>query len=160
MMQHIVCSTIEGKSTLEYGLMSVCSFHATKVFSTIEGGCVVTRDQNLAQKLRDFRNFGILNEDEIASVGLNGKMSEIHALIGNLNLKTIDQEIQKRMSIANLYQDQLKNIEGLLVLKKKLQETNYSYFPVLCPNKDMRQIVINKLNEVNISREILSPIIK
>ena len=148
---HSFGSTIKGQSTLEHGLMSVCSFHATKVFSTIEGGCVVTKDENLAQKLREFRNFGILNEDDISSIGLNGKMSELHAIIGNLNLEKIDDEIEKRRWVAQVYHEQLRNIKGLSLLKKpNCMRTNFSYFPVLFSNKDVRQIVIEKLNFENI----------
>ena len=148
---HSFGSTVAGKSTLDYGLMSACSFHATKVFNSVEGGCVITRDSNLAQRLKEFRNFGILNEDEISSIGINGKMSELHALIGNLNLKTLQEEIDKRRWVAKYYYERLCNLKDIQLLKKPdCQRTNFSYFPILLKNQAVRQKLINRLNAVQV----------
>lgn len=148
---HSFGSTIEGQSTLNYGLMSACSFHATKVFNSIEGGCVTTKDSYLAQKLKEFRNFGILNEDQISSIGINGKMSEIHALIGNLNLKTLDQEITKRRWAAKLYYERLGRLSGIQQLKKpNCQRTNFSYYPVLLKSEEARGRLIHRLNDAQV----------
>lgn len=115
-----------------FGDMSIFSFHATKIFNTAEGGCLVYKNSNLSEKLYLLKNFGIKNEDEIELVGTNAKMNEIQAAIGILNLKTLEKEIAKRRKLEEIYKKELSKINGLSFLGKVANvKYNYSYFPIL-----------------------------
>ena len=120
------------QSILNYGNLSVLSFHATKVFNTFEGGAIVSHDQNTKTLIDQLKNFGILDELNVITTGINGKMSELNSALGLVQLKYIDQAISKRSLIDAIYRKGLGKIAGIKPLESMpgiIQ--NYSYFPVL-----------------------------
>lgn len=122
----------QGQSILQHGDMSVLSFHATKVFNTFEGGAIVSRSKKIKQRVDYLKNFGFADEVTVVAPGINGKMSEINAAFGLLQLKYVDKAIALRAKIDNHYRTELMDIPGLSipVLSTNTQH-NYSYFPVL-----------------------------
>jgi dTDP-4-amino-4,6-dideoxygalactose transaminase len=122
----------EGRSLLNYGDLSVVSFHATKVFNTFEGGAIICHDETTKDKLKKLTNFGFVNEIEIDGLGLNAKMPEINAALGLMQLKYIDKFIAERSSIDMFYREGLKHVIGIHCLPKLHQsKKNYAYFPIL-----------------------------
>lgn len=118
-----------------FGDASIYSFHATKVFNTIEGGAVCFRDNALVQKLNDMKNFGIHGPEDVEYVGGNAKMNEFQAAMGICNLRHINDEINKRKAIVTLYLERLKTIKGINLLRYKSEiDYNYAYFPVVFDN--------------------------
>lgn len=131
---HAFGTTYNGRSVLSYGDISTCSFHATKLFHTGEGGCLVTSDSALAQQLFLYRSFGHIGE-EYYSMGINGKNSEFHAAMGLCNLKYIDDIMQQRKAQWLTYQELLKG-SGVQTLDISQQPGyNYAYFPVVFPSE-------------------------
>ncbi|MBQ0758061.1 MAG: DegT/DnrJ/EryC1/StrS family aminotransferase [Zhongshania sp.] len=121
-----------GESILNAGDLSVLSFHATKVFTTFEGGAVVCADAKSKKRLDYIKNFGFENDVSVVSPGINGKMSEINAAMGLLQLKYIDQIIARRKEIDLIYREQLSGIKGVNIPRGQLGVVdNYSYFPIL-----------------------------
>lgn len=129
---HAFTTEINGKGICEYGDITMYSFHATKLFNTIEGGAVAFSDDNLLQKVKDLRNFGIRNEEEVESIGLNGKMNEFQAAMGLLNLRILDEEKRKKEEIKKIYQSAISKIAGISipVLKRNVTDS-YQYFPLI-----------------------------
>ena len=128
---HVFGVQYKGTSIANYGDISMFSFHATKVFNTIEGGALVYKDDNKKVALERIKNFGINGED-VDFVGTNAKMNEFCAAMGLCNLRHIDEEIAKREKVYNRYLERLSNIDGIEV--SKIQENvipNYAYFPVV-----------------------------
>lgn len=122
----------EGASILRDGDLSVMSFHATKVFQTFEGGAIVSPDVATKQRIDRLKNFGFVNEVTVATQGINGKMAEINATLGLLQLEAIDGEIARRAAIAAAYRVELAGIEGLRCLSPLPgANENHGYFPVL-----------------------------
>ena len=114
-----------------FGDASMFSFHATKVFNTIEGGAVSYKEKELGERLYRLRNFGIMDEVTVDAVGANAKMNEFQAAMGICNLRYIKKDIEKRKIIFNRYKSYLSGIEGInLLSQKKDIKYNYSYFPV------------------------------
>lgn len=125
----------DNQSILNYGDLSVVSFHATKVFNTFEGGAIICKTKNEKNTLEKIKNFGFENEVEVDSIGLNGKLSEFNAAIGLLQLNAIDKLISKRKKLYEYYMEKIKNIKGLKFQKiKNLNGHNYSYFPIIIEN--------------------------
>lgn len=155
---------VEEGSVLNYGDMSVLSFHATKVFNTFEGGAVICHTPEMKQKLTQLKNFGITNGGaDVLYFGSNGKMSEIHAAFGLLQLKHIDRLILQRKKIYELYTKELKEIEGIDLLSRNLAiSDNYSYLPIVI-NKNYplsRDDLFNKIIENDIfPRKYFYPLI-
>lgn len=119
-------------SILNYGDLSILSFHATKVFNTFEGGAIISHDLETKQKIDQLKNFGITSDTEVSEIGSNGKMSEVNAAFGLLQLNYVDQFINSRKKIADIYMEQLKEIPGIsCILDLNVQKHNYSYFPIL-----------------------------
>ncbi len=119
-------------SILRYGDLSVLSFHATKVFNTFEGGAVVCRDKKTKIYVDQLKNFGILDETTVVAPGINGKMGEINAAFGLLQLKYVDEAIKKRAAIDSQYRKILRNVIGIRCLSENENLiNNYSYFPIL-----------------------------
>jgi len=119
-------------SVLNHGDLSVLSFHATKVFNTFEGGAIISPDEKTKIRIDQLKNFGHVGETNVVATGINGKMSEINAAFGLLQLKYIDQSIAKRKLIDAKYREQLKDIKGLVCLNDSGEEVaNYAYFPIL-----------------------------
>lgn len=136
-----------------FGDASIFSFHATKVFHTVEGGAVTLSDGALAQKLNDLKNFGIRGADEVACVGGNAKMSEFQAAMGICNLRHIDEEIEKRRRADDRYRQNLADVKGIALNKaQKGVRPNFSYFPVVFDGyKLSRDEVFAKLKENGIN---------
>lgn len=120
-----------GKSLLAAGDFSCISFHATKTYNTIEGGGVICMDKLSKDRVDSFRNFGIIDENNIITAGTNGKLDELRASYGLVNLKNIDVAISKRKNISAVYRKRLAHITGISMLPEERDtEYNYSYFPV------------------------------
>ncbi|MBE6855977.1 MAG: DegT/DnrJ/EryC1/StrS family aminotransferase [Ruminococcus sp.] len=121
-----------GVSVAEFGDASMFSFHATKVFNTIEGGAVTFSDDALEQKLTEMRNFGISGQESVSYVGGNAKMSEFQASMGICNLRHIEEEIAKRQKVVEQYVKRLSGVKGIkLCPAQKGVKSNYAYFPVV-----------------------------
>jgi len=122
---------VEGESILNAGDISTLSFHATKVFNTIEGGAMVMKDEITKQRIDYLKNFGFANEVEVVAPGINSKMDEIRAAYGLLNLQLVDKAIEARHQVAVKYREALKNITGVTVWQDiPGVKHNYSYFPI------------------------------
>ena len=121
----------QGGSVLNHGDLSVLSFHATKVFNTFEGGAIVCHDAKTKQRIDHLKNFGFVDEVTVAAPGINGKMSEINAAFGLLQLKGIDEILQKRKVIDARYRDVLAGVKGIHCLSATDEKPNYAYFPIL-----------------------------
>ena len=129
---HAFAVSYKGISSACFGDASMFSFHATKVFNTIEGGAVCFHDDSLVQKLNDLKNFGIHGPEEVAYIGGNAKMNEFCAAMGICNLRHLDEEIAKRKAVVERYRTHLEGIEGIkLAPVQKDVEPNYAYFPVV-----------------------------
>ena len=129
---HAFAASYKGKSAAVYGDAAMFSFHATKVFNTIEGGAVCFHEDSLEQILKDLKNFGIHGPEEVAYVGGNAKMNEFCAAMGICNLRHLKDEIEKRKAVVLRYKEQLSGIEGLyLCPEQKDVDPNYAYFPVV-----------------------------
>ncbi len=133
---HTFGETYKGKGVGVFGDASCFSFHATKVFNTIEGGAVCFADKNLGNNLYELKNFGIHGAEEVSAVGANAKMNEFCAAMGLCNLRHVDEEISKRKSVAYRYRTYLEGVEGI-VLNREDPETkyNYAYFPIIIDEK-------------------------
>jgi len=126
----------EGESILNYGDLSILSFHATKVFNTIEGGAIISPDAKTKRRIDNLKNFGFTDETTVVAPGINAKMNELQAAYGLLQLKSIDSAIEKRKEIAHLYSQQLKDIQGVSFLEDVEGVVhNYAYYPIFI-NKD------------------------
>lgn len=121
-----------GGSILRHGNLSVLSFHATKVFNTFEGGAIVCPDAQTKLYIDQLKNFGYVDEVTVVAPGINGKMSEINAAFGLLQLKYIREQMCARQSIDAIYRQQLKNVKGIQCLGDAGEKVaNYSYFPIM-----------------------------
>lgn len=119
-----------------FGDASMFSFHATKVFNTIEGGAVSFNNEELGEKLYRLKNFGIKNEETVDDVGANAKLNEFSAVMGLCNLKHVKGEIEKRKQIVNTYKDKLSDVEGIRFSAVQTDtEANYAYFPIVIDEK-------------------------
>lgn len=126
----------KGRGIGSYGDVSCFSFHATKVFNSVEGGAVCFRDKQFGRDLYNLKNFGISGPETIESVGANAKMNEFCAAMGICNLRHIDEEIAKRCAVVERYRSHLENVEGLQLSPiQENVESNYSYFPVIFDEK-------------------------
>ena len=122
---------VNGESLLNAGDMSTLSFHATKVFNTIEGGAMVMHDEKTKQRIDYLKNFGFANEVEVVGPGINSKMDEIRSAYGLLNLKQVDDAIAARQKVAIAYRNALRDVEGISFWDDMLGvRHNYSYFPI------------------------------
>lgn len=124
--------TYKGISTANFGNAAMFSFHATKVFNTIEGGAVCYSDNSLVQTLNDIKNFGIHDPENTLYVGGNAKMNEFQAAMGICNLRHLDEEIIKRKRVAERYRKHLSGLPGIkLITDQENVKSNYAYFPVV-----------------------------
>ena len=135
-----------------FGDMSMFSFHATKVYHTVEGGGLTYKDESLTEKLKQLRQFGMDGQESVPIVGTNAKMTEMHAAMGICNLRHIDEEIAKRKKAAERYFERLESIEGIKLSRPmKGVKPNYAYFPVVFDGyKYNRDEVKDKLAQQNI----------
>ena len=126
----------DNESILNFGDLSVLSFHATKVFNTFEGGAIVCHDEKMKRHIDDLKNFGFRGETTVVAPGINAKMNEIQAAFGLLQLKYIDEAREKRKAIAIAYREGIKNIAGISFLDDIANIKHaYSYFPILIDEK-------------------------
>lgn len=122
---------VNGKSILTYGDMSTLSFHATKVYNTLEGGAIVMHDEATKKQIDYLKNFGFAGETDVVAPGINSKMDEVRAAFGLLNLSQVDMAIEKRKYVVQRYREGLRNISGLRFFDEDENvRTNYSYFPI------------------------------
>lgn len=143
----------KGQSLLNYGDLSTVSFHATKVFNTFEGGAIICHSAEMKQRIDQLKNFGIIDETTVNDVSLNGKLSEVHAALGLLQLKSIDQVLEARMQVDQNYRYLLSGVEGIQCIQRdNLDKDNYAYFPIVVSDEYplTRNQLFEKLREHNI----------
>lgn len=145
----------KNKSLASYGDISILSFHATKIFHTVEGGAIITNNDKTAHKISYMRNFGhtgIEKPEDFHGIGINGKNSELHAAMGLCVLPKINQIIESRKKINKLY-DKLLITKNLDIKKPKIRPNtiyNYSYYPIILPSEKILLKIKNSLNKQNI----------
>lgn len=153
----------KGESLLNYGNLSMLSFHATKVFNTFEGGAIVCPDAKTKQRIDYLKNFGFSGEVTVVAPGINGKMNEVQAAFGMLQLKHIDEAIRRREAIDSQYRKLLLCINGLTCLNQLSGATkNYGYFPIFVNSEYpiTRDVLYQRLRKNNIyARRYFYPLI-
>lgn len=128
---HAFGSHVNGKSIGSYGDMTMFSFHATKLFNTIEGGCLVFKDNKLYEKLNLLKNFGIVSPEKVVISGTNAKLNEVQAAVGIEVLKIVKEERKRRKYIKKIYENGLCNIPGIKIVNKLDDENaSYQYFTI------------------------------
>lgn len=160
---HAFGETYNGVGIGNFGDISCFSFHATKVFNTIEGGAATYRDPELGKRLYELKNFGIRGPESVVSVGANAKMNEFCAAMGLCNLRHLDEEIQKRQAVVERYREHLEGVPGIRLNARQQQvQYNYSYFPVLFDEREFganRNQVMERLEQNGIgARKYFYPI--
>lgn len=129
---HAFSTEIDGVGIGNFGDITMFSFHATKLFNTIEGGCLTYKDESLVKKIYNLRNFGIQSEEVVEDIGINGKMNEFQAAWGLLNLKQYKEEQERRKGIKEIYDNGLKDINGIKIPQMPENTTNsYQYYPIV-----------------------------
>lgn len=150
---HAFNTQINNKGIGTFGDITMFSFHATKLFNTIEGGALTYNNQNLVDKIYNLRNFGIRNEEVVEDIGINGKMNELQAAIGLLNLELFKEEKFKRAKIYDKYTINLSRIKGIKIPKMPDNTSNsYQYYPIIVEDdyKMNRDKLYLKFKEYNI----------
>ena len=150
---HAFSTEINGKGIGTFGDITMFSFHATKLFNTIEGGCLTYNDEKLVRKVYNLRNFGIQNEEVVEDVGINGKMNELQAAMGIENLKIYKAEQERRAKVKAFYDENLSGIKGIRVPKMPENTTNsYQYYPIVIEDDYpiSRNELYNRFKEQNI----------
>ena len=155
---------MKNKNLLSEGDMSVLSFHATKLFTTFEGGAIISKDEKLKKRIDYLKNFGFADEVTVIAPGINGKMNEFQSVIGLLSLDIVEEEIANRKKVAETYFELLKNVKGIKFFNFfEDYEHNYSYFPILIDEKEFgvsREKVYEELRKNNIyARRYFYPLI-
>lgn len=132
---HAFTTEIDGVGIGNFGDITMFSFHATKLFNTIEGGCLAYSDEALVKKIYNLRNFGIQSEEVVEEIGINGKMNEFQAAMGLLNLEIFEEEKAKRQKIKQIYNENLCGIKGIRIPKMPVNTTDsYQYYPIVIEN--------------------------
>lgn len=148
----------KGKSVFEYGDITTCSFHATKLFHTVEGGMVVTKDAELLRKMSLMRNFGHEGFDRYNGVGINAKNSEFHAAMGLAVLPELEAIFATRKRQCLFYREQLSKLEVQFLDDTGVEDYNYAYFPIIFKSEEELLKSQRKLEEVNVgSRRYFYP---
>ena len=155
---------VETESILNYGDMSTLSFHATKVYNTIEGGAMVMPDDKTKQRIDYLKNFGFADEVTVVGPGINSKMDEMRSAYGLLNLQQVDAAIEARHQVALKYREALRPVEGISFFEDMLGvKHNYSYFPIFIDEKvygTSRDALYAKMKEANVlGRRYFYPLI-
>lgn len=155
---------LQNQSILNFGDLSVLSFHATKIFTTFEGGAIICHDEKTKKRIDYLKNFGFANETTVIAPGINAKMNEMQAAIGLLQLKNIEEDIRKREKIASIYKEAFCDSEGISFIPKIAEaESNYGYFPIFVNQEKIkitRDDLYFKLQENNIfARRYFHPLI-
>ena len=152
----------KGLASATFGDMSMFSFHATKVFNTIEGGAVCLNNDTYVSKLNDLKNFGIHGPESVPYIGGNAKMNEFQAAMGICNLRHLEEEIKKRKKVFECYQEILGNVKGIVLCEQQKDvEPNYAYFPVVFDGfKKTRDEVFEELKQNGIiARKYFYPLV-
>jgi dTDP-4-amino-4,6-dideoxygalactose transaminase len=161
---HTFGAKLDGQSIVNFGDLSILSFHATKVFNTFEGGAIVCHDKKTKIHIDQLKNFGFTDETIVVAPGINGKMNEIQAAFGLLQLKYVDDLIIKRKELSEQYNNLLGDVCGI----KRMSEIpgldyNYGYYPILINEKEFgcsRDELYNRLKKSNIfTRRYFYPLI-
>jgi dTDP-4-amino-4,6-dideoxygalactose transaminase len=142
---HAFGVTINGKSIFEYGDISTTSFHATKLFHTIEGGAVFTKDPELLRKMALLRNFGHTSPTTFDGMGINGKNSEFHAAMGLCNLSFIEEILINRKEKSLIYKELLKGLNAITQQIQKNTIYNYAYYPVIMQSEEQLSKIVELL---------------
>ncbi len=150
---HAFGVTVKGKSIANMGDASMYSFHATKVFNTIEGGAICSSDDQMVEALEKIKNFGQNGNEDCEYIGCNAKMNEFQAAMGICNLRHLKKEILKRKVIVERYRERLSNINGIKLNEEQENvQSNYAYFPLLFDNYKLnRDQIFEKLEQHNIN---------
>lgn len=151
---HAFGVNVNGRSIFDYGDVSTCSLHATKLYHSIEGGLIITKNPDLLKKLAYIRNFGISGFDSFAELGINGKNSEFHAAMGLINLKYIHDIHEKRKKICERYDNKLKGFKAIQQVWHNDSLQNYAYYPIILDNEEILHKCIEalKLNQIFVRR--------
>lgn len=147
---HTFAVKYQGKSLVSYGDISTLSFHATKLFHTVEGGAIITDDDELAHRIGYMRNFGHKSPEEFWGLGINGKNSEFHAAMGLCNLPHIEEIIAARKQVSGWYDDLLLASDLTRPVLPDGTEYNFAYYPVLFPSEESLLRARDRLNELQI----------
>ncbi len=147
---HCFGSKYKNKSVFEYGDISTTSFHATKLFHSIEGGGVFTKDPELLKKMAFMRNFGHNGPEDYAELGINGKNCEFHAAMGLCNLKYVDEILKRRKLLYLSYMIKLRKIKASFPKHSVVANSNYAYFPIIFDCKDFMQRCLDALESEKI----------
>lgn len=142
---HCFGTKYKNRSVFEYGDISTTSFHATKLFHSIEGGAVFTKNPELLRKMSFMRNFGHNGPDDYTELGINGKNCEFHAAMGLCNLKYVDEILKRRKLLSLYYLQKLSNLNASYPKHNEYSSTNYAYFPVLFDTKELMQKCLTAL---------------
>lgn len=132
---HAFGVNINGRSIFEYGDISICSLHATKLYHSIEGGLLITKDPKILKRLAYMRNFGFNGPEAFEELGINGKNSEFHAAMGLVNLDYVEGIISHRKKLTERYIEKLAGLKGTIPRWHTKATKNYAYFPVLIENE-------------------------
>lgn len=145
---------VNGKSIFEYGDISTCSLHATKLYHSGEGGLLITKDAAVLKKLAYIRNFGFNGPEAFAELGINGKNSEFHAAMGLVNLKYLDEIYIKRKTVSDRYDEMLTDFKAKKPVWHNQSENNYAYYPLIFDSEELmlRSVEYLNLHEVNTRR--------
>ena len=134
---HAFSINYKGQSILNFGDLSILSFHATKVYNTIEGGAIICQDEKTKKRIDFLKNFGFAGETTVIAPGINAKMNELQAAFGLLQLKYLKGNIQKSRELAEMYDQGLENIIGIRTLKQHPEaDHNFSYYPIFVDEKE------------------------
>lgn len=155
---------LNGNSILNFGDLSVVSFHATKAFNTFEGGAIISKSRKLKEKIDKLKNFGFINETTIEGFGINGKMNEFQSALGLLQLKHFDEQVSKRNKIVDLYKNGLKEVSGISFITDLAGlEKSYSFLPIIVNPSELgitRDYLFEQLKKNNIyTRRYFYPLI-
>lgn len=149
---HAFGVSLNDKSVFEYGDVSTCSLHATKLYHSIEGGLIITEDAEMLKKLAHIRNFGFNGPEAFCELGINGKNSEFHAAMGLVNLGHLENIYAKRQLLTEQYDEGLKNLRVRKPVWHKDATLNYAYYPVIFESEE----ALLKANKMLLSKEIVA----
>ena len=160
---HAFGINIDGESILNYGDISILSFHGTKIFNTFEGGAIASPNRELIERAKNLRNFGISSETEINDQGINAKLNEVCAAMGLLQLDHFPKNIAARQTVANHYREKLSKIRGIKIpAEPKSSSENFNYFPILIEESfpDTRDKLYQRFRKNNIlARRYFYPLV-
>lgn len=144
---HCFGTKYKGRSIFEYGDVSTTSFHATKLFHTIEGGAVFTKDPEVLKRMAYMRNFGHDGPEQFFGLGINGKNSEFHAAMGLVNLKYVNDILQKRKELSLYYNQKLKGLHKQSPQLLENSDFNFAYYPIVLPSEEILLKMVKTLND-------------